>query len=213
MKVQVIFLDYLRHNFTERVKGQNFNNAGHPFDFTVIDMQGISAAINKGIQQSRNYDAVVTMANDILMPDNWLLRMVEAATAIPNTGMAGIHCVEGCGNIETVNGVNIHKIYTAFGNVLIPMRAIDTIGFFNLDYDPYGMQDADFAYRLNNTGHINYYLAGMKSEHIGHDVGDGSEYRLMKDNGLAVAGDKWAKWTKQYEETNDYSINIPEWPQ
>ena len=211
MKVNVIFLDYDRHQFTEEVKRKNFSNAGRPFDHVVIDMQGISAAINKGIQLSKGYDAVVTMANDILMPDNWLARMVEAAKAIPNTGMCGIHCVEGLGDVTELNGVKIHPNYTAFGNVLIPFVAINQIGYFNTDYDPYGMQDADYAYRLNNTGYINYYLHGMKSEHLGHDVGQPSDYRRMKDEGLSSAGAKWEKWTGHYQETGDFTINQKEW--
>ncbi len=213
MKVNVIFLDYERHQFTEKVKQINFSNAGYPFDFVEIDMKGISAAINKGIQLSKGYDAVVTMANDILMPDNWLRRMVEAATLIQNTGMCGIHCVEGLQHVTELNGVNVHIENAVFGNVLIPMGAINTIGYFNTDYDPYGMQDRDFAYRLNCMGHVNYYIANLKSEHIGHDVGNGTEYRKMKDDGLKMCDEKWRHWTKKYQEENDYSINIPEWPQ
>lgn len=210
MKIKVIFLDYDRHQFTEQVKQRNFNNAGYPFDHITVDMRGISAALNKGIQASRSYDAVVTMANDILMPDNWLLHMVTAAKAIPNTGMCGIHCVEGLEPMTEINGQKVHVNFTAFGNVLIPMRAIYLIGFFNPDYDPYGMQDADYAYRLNNTGHVNYYLHGLKSEHLGHDVGQPSDYRRMKDEGLSKAGEVWERSTKRYEETGDYTIYMPE---
>lgn len=210
MKINVIFLDYDRHQFTEEVRRTNFNNAGYPFDHVTIDMKGISAAINKGIQASRSYDAVVTMANDILMPDNWLLHMVTAAKAIPNTGMCGIHCVEGLEPVKIINNQMVHVNFTAFGNVLIPMTAINRIGFFNPDYDPYGMQDADYAYRLNNTGHVNYYLHGLKSEHMGHDVGQPSDYRRMKDEGLSKAGEVWERSTRRYEETGDYTINFDE---
>ena len=211
MIVNLLFLDYHRKQFTEQVLQQNLNNAGYPFGHTVIDQKGIAAAINYGIAQSQGYDAVVTLANDILMPDNWLKAMVLATMAIPNTGMCGIHCVEGLGDTETINGVTVHRSYTAFGNVLIPMAAIRKVGYFNTDYDPYGMQDADYAHRLLNTGHINYYLHGMKSQHLGHDVGQPSDYRRMKDEGLNAAGDKWGKWTKHYEE-NGYTLNYPEWP-
>lgn len=211
MKVNVILLDYYRHEFTEQVKRVNFGNAGYPLDYVIVDKKGIAAAINTGIVQSLDYDAIVTMANDITMPDNWLLKMVEAAKAIPNTGMCGIHCVEGLGDTETINGVTVHRSYTAFGNVLIPMAAIRKVGYFNTDYDPYGLHDSDYAHRLLNTGHINYYLHGLKSEHIGHDVGQPSDYRRMKDEGLALAQDKWGKWTKHYEE-NGYTLNYPEWP-
>ena len=213
MKVNVIFLDYFRKEHTDRVKAKNFNNAGHPFDFVEVDMLGISAAINKGIQLSKGYDAIVTMANDILMPDGWLAKMVEAATAIPNTGMCGIHCVEGQGELEEINGVKVWRSYTAFGNVLIPFKAINTIGYFNPDFDPYGMQDADYAYRLNCSGFVNYYVDGLKSQHIGHDVGSGTDYRNMKDEGLKKAGEIWERCTRKYSETGNYTIYLTDYYQ
>ena len=90
MNINIILLDYDRHDYTQRVKDVNFNNAGYPFDYTIVDMKGISRALNHGIFQSRTYDAVVTMANDILMPNSWLERMVQAMITIPNSGMIGI---------------------------------------------------------------------------------------------------------------------------
>ncbi len=100
-----------------------------------------------------------------------------------NTGMCGIHCVEGINPLQTINGIQIHPQDASFGNVLIPMSAIEKIGYFNEAYDPYGMQDSDYAYRLKMTGHINYYLHDLRSEHIGHDVGQDTPYRKMKDEG------------------------------
>lgn len=212
MKVLILFLDYQRHDFTERVKQHNFSNACYEFDQITIDKKGIANAINYGIAQASGYDAIVTMANDILMPHGWLNAMVMATSLIPNTGMCGIHCVEGKGDEMLINGIKIHKSFTAFGNVLIPITSIKRIGYFNTDYDPYGMQDADYAYRLNKSGFINYYLDGLKSEHIGHDVGQQTEYRKMKDVGLSVAGEKWARWTAHYDTTGDYTIDLKDWP-
>ena len=212
MKVNVIFLDYDRHQFTEQVRRHNFANAGHEFTLIDVDMKGIASAINHGIRQSLEADAVVTMANDILMPDCWLDAMVTAAKIIPNTGMCGIHCVEGEGKLTEINGVKVKQNFTAFGNVLIPMTAINAVGYFNTDFDPYGQQDADYAYRLNAKGFINYYLDGKKSEHIGHDVGQPTEYRRMKDEGLNQSGAKWDYWTNHYNTTGNYTIDFKEWP-
>jgi GT2 family glycosyltransferase len=205
MKVNIILLDYDRHQFTDQVMKKNFSNAGYEFSHVVIDKKGISAAINEGIEKSVGADAVVTMANDILMPNNWLAEMVEAITNIPDTGMCGIHCVEDRGKETELNGIKISEIYTPFGNVIIPMAAIEKIGLFNEDYDPYGMQDADFAHRLINTGHKNYYLTGLKAEHLGHDVGQPTDYRKMKDDGLSASPDKWGKWTEFYKQ-NGYKL-------
>jgi GT2 family glycosyltransferase len=214
MKVAVIFLDYERHEYTKKVQGTNFNNAGHTFELITIDRRGISAAINEGILKAKTFgsDAVVTMANDIIMPDGWLKAMVHHATVIENTGMCGIHCVEKLPPIKVYNGMEVHATWAAFGNVLIPMKAIDVVGGFNEDYDPYGMQDSDYGYRLDASGFVSYYIKGVRSSHIGHDMGSDTPYRKMKDEGLALSGDKWAKWTKQYSETNCYTINLPEYP-
>jgi GT2 family glycosyltransferase len=174
-------------------------------------MKGISRALNYGISKSKAFDAVVTMANDILMPDNWLLRMVEAALNIPNTGMCGIHCVEGINPLQTINGIQIHPQDASFGNVLIPITAIEKIGYFNEAYDPYGMQDSDYAFRLKMTGHINYYLHDLRSEHIGHDVGQDTPYRKMKDEGLSKCDYLWARETQKYYDNNDYTIFLNEY--
>jgi glycosyltransferase involved in cell wall biosynthesis len=206
MNINIILLDYDRHDYTQRVKDVNFNNAGYPFDFTIVDMKGISRALNYGIFQSRTYDAVVTMANDILMPNGWLERMVQAMITIPNSGMIGIHTVEGISELITINGLQVHVQEAVFGNVLIPMKAIDKIGYFNEAYDPYGMQDRDYSYRLQMTGHLNYYLSGLSAEHIGHDVGQDTPYRKMKDEGLSKCDYLWARETGKYHEENNYTI-------
>lgn len=205
MKVAIIFLDYLRHDHTNQAL-HSIANAGYQFDMFTINRLGIASAINEGIEKTKDYDAIVTCSNDIEMPDNWLQRMVEVSSAIENTGMCGIHCVESKGELSHINGYAIHQNFTAFGNVLIPRKAIDTIGKFNEDYDPYGMQDADYAYRLNKTGFTNYYISGLTSNHIGHDVGSQSDYRKMKDEGLALSDAKWQKWIKHYDETKNYYL-------
>jgi GT2 family glycosyltransferase len=119
--------------------------------------------------------------------------------------MCGIHCVESLENQIEMNGLMVHPTYTAFGNVLIPMKVIEDIGYMNEDYDPYGMQDGDYGLRTNSSGYFNYYIPNLKAEHIGHDVGNGTEYRKMKDDGLSLCGDKWNYWSKYYGE-NGYKL-------
>lgn len=203
MKVAVIFLDYHRHDYTSRTL-ESLHNGGYPFDLFTINRKGIAAAINEGLDKAWNYDAVVTCANDILMPDNWLKTMVGYVSSIPNTGMCGIHCVEGAGSPENINGVLVNKTFTAFGNVMIPATAFKNIGYFSEEFDPYGMQDSDYGYRLNKSGFVNYYIPSITSNHIGHDVGQETDYRKMKDEGLNKAQDVWNKLTAWYDSTNNY---------
>jgi GT2 family glycosyltransferase len=206
MKILVIFLDYLRHDFTKQTL-KSIADAGYPFDMITIDKKGIASAINDGIDYAKKngHDAIVTCANDIQLPNDWLKHMVHYAQTIPNTGMCGIHCVESLEDQTEMNGLMVHHAKIAFGNVLITMKAIEDIGYMNEDYDPYGMQDSDYGLRLNNSGYFNYYIPNLKAEHIGHDVGNGTEYRKMKDEGLALCDQKWYYWTKHYSE-NGYKL-------
>lgn len=213
MKVAIIFLDYMRHDHTPAAL-KNLTNAGHPFDLFTIDVKGVARAINDGIYRSAfagcvkqcvqnyYYDAVVTMANDITMPDGWLKSMVHAMI-YDNAGIIGIHTVEALPE-KDINGM--HPTFMPFGNVLITRDVIAKIGFFNEDHDPYGMQDSDYGYRATKAGFYNFYLPNMKAEHIGHDVGDTSEYRKMKDAGLAIAGEKYTKWCDHYDKTGNYYL-------
>jgi GT2 family glycosyltransferase len=206
MKIAIIFLDYLRHEYTKQTL-RTIANAGYPFDLYTVDMKGIASAINHGLDITKQYDAVAICGNDIEMPDNWLLKMIDHAQKIPMSGMIGIHCVEHVGNPIVVNDVYInHSGMVSFGNVLLTRQAIDAVGYFNTDYDPYGMQDSDYGYRLQMSGFINYYITGVISQHIGHDVGQQTAYRMMKDDGLKLCDKKWLHWTTIYDNTKNYKI-------
>ena len=207
MKIAIAFLDYKRHQHTKQAL-QSIAKAGYPFDLFTINQKGISKAINLGIDivYQNGYDALITCANDIEMPDNWLHEMVINAHNIDISGMIGIHCVQDWGEKLIVNELPIHLVACPFGNALITKKAIDAVVYFNEVYDPYGMQDSDYGYRLIKTGFTNYYIDGMESKHIGHDVGQKTEYRLMKDEGLAKAREIWNKTIKGYLETENYYI-------
>lgn len=238
MKVGVILLTCGRADLTQRVVDRSFFNSGYNapvfwvdngseyndfmriaalYPYTEVDRfeenRGIATAINKGIRmaQAADCDAIVTFANDIMMPDGWLAAMVRAAGSIEKTGMVGIHCVETLPPAQYLNGVKVHPTFAPFGNALITMEAIRAVGIFNEDFDPYGMQDTDFGYRTTMAGFRNYYLPYLQSEHIGHDVGQDSEYRRMKDAGLDKAGQVWRDAKARYDETGNYTIFYPEW--
>lgn len=206
MNVLVAILDYGRDKFTHQVIEHNTRNANYPFMSTIISVRGISKAINLAFNLSERYDAVFTMSNDILMPLGWLSKAVDAAKRIPHSGVIALHCVEKKHDPALINDVLVYPGEVVFGNALYPKRLIESVGHFNEDYDPYGMQDSDYCHRAWNNGFINYYLDIHTSEHIGHDVGEDTPYRKMKDEGLMKCPDKWMKWTHHYKMNQDYSI-------
>ena len=172
-----------------------------------VKQKGIAKAINYGLNRfflDSDIDAVMICANDIIMPKDWFFWIDDALNHIPNTGAAAIHCVEKLPEVDTINGYRVRPAWGVFGNTCITRKAFETIGYFNEDHDPYGMQDSDYCYRLHRAGFDNYYLADLSSQHVGHDVGDGTPYRAMKDEGLAVAGQKFNQWKKIYDEGHLY---------
>ena len=221
MNIAVILLTQNRADLTKKVIDQNFHNSGYNADCYLIDTgsdeenfyqiekaynwtfcywsqykRGISAGVNTGLSLTTEYDGVCILANDILLPENWLSNWVMFSQRVPKTGIIGIHCVEALPPL--VDG--IHKTHTPFGNNFLTRELIDTIGGYNIEYDPYGMQDRDYAERATIAGFTNYYLPDLRSEHIGHDVGNGTEYRRMKDESLARAQEVWDKYQKIYHE-------------
>jgi GT2 family glycosyltransferase len=227
MNIAVILLTQNRADLTKKVIDQNFYNSGYDADCFLIDTgseesqfyeiedyynwkycywslhkMGIAAGVNTGFSLTTEYDGVCILANDILLPDNWLSNWVMFSKRVSKTGIIGIHCVENLPPL--VDG--IHKTHTPFGNNYITRELIDTIGGYNKEYDPYGMQDRDYAERATIAGFTNYYLPDLRSEHIGHDVGNNTEYRRMKDESLARAQAVWEKYQPIYhEEKNIYA--------
>jgi len=205
MKIAIVLLDYLRHDFTEQTK-QSFEKGGYPYDLFVVDKFGVSAAINEGLDKTREYDAVVVAGNDILLPEGWLKRMVEYATAIPESGIIAIYTVMNLPPCTYVNGLPLHEHWEVFGTSMITRKAIDAVGYFNELVDPYGGNDTDYCYRTSKSGFMNYYIHGLNGIHIGNDCGNDTAYRKMKDESLAkcfsIIKDCFAK----YDENNDYTI-------
>ena len=216
MNIAVILLSLNRNDLTKRVIDQNFKNSGYNADCFLVDngsdhvpyqlydwgydlskeKRGIAAGFNAGLRMTENYDAVCLLANDILLPQDWLSKWVMFSQRVSKTGIIGIHCVEELPPL--IDG--IHKTHVPFGNNFITRELIDTIGGYNEEYDPYGMQDRDYAERAIIAGFTNYYLPDLKSEHIGHDVGNGTEYRAMKDASLQKAQAVWEKYQPIYHE-------------
>ena len=52
----------------------NLERKGFDCDVKFVDVEGIANALNEGIKDYQKYDAVGFLANDIIEPDNWLLK-------------------------------------------------------------------------------------------------------------------------------------------
>lgn len=157
--------------------------------------EGIARALNQMIIRSKA-DLVFFMPSDIILPNNWLKIMVEYATDIPQSGIIGFEGQDlklPLQNFETKQGTNkmvncqtkiVLDGCQIFGATMITRNLINTIGYFCEDYLLFGFEDSDYCFRSQIAGFRNYYIPGLKSEHIANDSDSGSLYRQEKDFAL-----------------------------
>lgn len=175
--------------------------------------EGVASALNQLFLRAKG-EFVVTMSNDIIMPDNWFEKGLEYHAKVPSTGIVGFDW-SGGGLIPGVtdrDGVTAHFLDKVkdrvFGNMLFKREVFDKVGYFCEDYHPYGLEDSDFNERVNSAGYVGFYIPGMHSSHIGTDVGKKTDYRQMKDKSLTDNLPKlWPNLSKY--KAGDYYIQPP----
>lgn len=218
-RLAIIYLNY-KSEIREALKEKVLQSlAGYPL--IEVNELGISNAINIGMKQAfeSGADNVLICANDIEMPTGSIEAMLNAAESIPNTGMVACYCVEHLPAQTEVNGITIHPAWGVFGNSLITKQAFETVGYWNLDHDPYKMNDSDYCYRLHKAGLLNYYIGGYKAIHLDNDAGSKTDYRLWKDESLSKALPIFNQWKEVYDkgqwylpyEQENYLINMQQW--
>ena len=151
--------------------------------------EGVSHAFNQlFLRSSGKY--IVLMGNDIKMPGGWLEEAIDYADAVPNSGIIGFNWGHsGVPPIQHKFGYNAHYLKSTgdrvFGTWVMRREVIDQVGLFDEAFGNYGLEDSCMNERVNRAGFNSFYLPNMKSEHICNDVGQKTEYRMMKDKSMA----------------------------
>lgn len=213
MKVSFLMLTIDRYEITKKVWENNLINT-HNFDLEflicdngsedkrIIDYfkpiakyhrvnfknEGIAKAFNQLYLRSSG-EYIVCMGNDIALPYNWLSTAISYLDKIHNPGLCGFDW--GHSSLPPLSerfGIQAHwtnkEFHKVFGSWIFKRSLIDDLGFFYDNFDKYGLEDSEFNERVFRSGYNSFYLPGMKSEHLCHDVGQSSEYRKMKDIAL-----------------------------
>ena len=158
MKVLVCNLIY--GNRTNDILLANKNNAQYGAVYLDINTEGISNALNEGIDfmLENNWDAIAFLANDIIEPNGWLLKKVEALRTYPNAGI-----------VASSLDYEHDKIHNDFiiSNWLISKDVINAVGLFNESMFPYGPIDLDYCERTWLAGFSTYYVKNCLAEHVG----------------------------------------------
>lgn len=151
----VIYLNYQDRNIDTLF--HNIKNAGKHIDFiSIINETGIAYAINKGLKHF-NYDYVqyvTIMGNDILEPDNWL----SIRNEFLEDKTVGICSIP----LDGFSGDSLDLI----GNFTISKEAINRVGGFNQELDPYGAIDLDYCTRVRASGLHTKFIPNTKATHI-----------------------------------------------
>jgi hypothetical protein len=169
-------------------------------DFVPINIEGIANAMNAAIDIAGvdGYDAIAYLANDIVEPNDWLNKKVEALQTYPNAGIVA-------SSLDRVRrGVNSEHIIS---NWLLSMKVVEQIGIFNESMFPYGPIDLDYCERANLAGFNTYYVKDCLAEHLGsHAIGNDYGYdkaKLLQKN--------WAKHEADIKGYRDGSKPISIW--
>ena len=166
MKVLIAGLVY--GNRPKDILKDNLAKAGYVFTYLEINKEGIANAMNEAIDVALvdNFDAIAYLANDIIEPDNWLSKKVEALQSYPNAGIIA-------SSLDQVrHTIQNEQIISTW---LLSMAVVDKIGIFNESMFPYGPIDLDYCERANLAGFNTYYCMNCLAEHLGTHA-SGNEY-------------------------------------
>lgn len=169
----------------------NLERAGYDCVHVMVNMEGIANALNEGIDimKKHNFDAVAFLSNDIIEPDNWLKKKVEALTTYPDAGVVA-------SSLDYERTEIKHEVIIS--NWLINKQTIEKIGYFNESMFPYGPIDLDYYERCNAAGIKTYYVINCLASHPGKDA-TGTEYGWSKDELV----EKY--WPLHHENTEGYN--------
>ena len=156
MKVITICLTF--GNRPDNIIKENLSRGGYYNEFIIINKEGIANALNDGIDYmlENNYDAVAFLANDIIEPQDWLKKKVEALQTYPNAGVvsSSIHEVEKQIRSQLI-----------ISNYLISRSTVEKIGYFQESMFPYGPIDLDYCQRCAAAGIGTYYVIDCLAIH------------------------------------------------
>lgn len=163
---------------------------GFDVGITEINTEGIANAMNEAIDIALvdEYDAIAYLANDIIEPDGWLAKKVEALQTYPDAGIVASSLDHARRGIKSEHIIS---------NWLLSMKVVEKIGIFNEAMFPYGPIDLDYCERANLAGFNTYYVKDCLAEHIGsHATGD--EYGYNKTEILQK------NWAQHEEDIRGY---------
>ena len=172
---------------------------------------GIGGGRNEGLLKATG-DYLMTIDDDILVPDHYDIMLKEACDNIENLGITGINVEKKRFPIKNINGVDLQIKDDNLGGgcLCMPRRSFDKLGFFYNRF-VYGIEDVDMYLRVERLKLVNGYIFA-DGEHI--DENNNKTYVALKkkthnrrSRQFRVIGHRWAFYKKHYKDTG--SVYIP----
>ena len=112
--------------------------------------EGITRAINRGIEFSDKDSDILLTQNDVIFPklmgSDWLISMCLA-------------CADGVGLVTCLNGLGMSGsdyldklVFVGTWYMYIPRKTIELIGLFDESYNPGPGDDIDYSFRVKKAG-------------------------------------------------------------
>lgn len=129
---------------------------------------GVAGGRNSGLKIAEG-DYLMTIDDDIIVPDDYDKKLIEICDNIPNIGITGV-CVERKGDrlpIATINDVRVRvkrEGNLGGGCLCLPRHVFEKVGYYRPDF-VYGGEDCDMYIRLRQLKLASLYIEPL-GEHI-----------------------------------------------
>lgn len=154
---------------------------------------GVAGGRNSGLVEASG-DYLVTIDDDVWVPDNWDTLMAEACDKIPGLGITGVNVEPIKFPVKNINGVDVRPKQGNLGGacLCLPRRVFKRVGYYNY-FNTYGMEDCAMYYRLTQMKLLSAYIV-PKGKHL--DTDSDKEYRKAKDKAQSKGSPQMSELSK-----------------
>lgn len=178
-------VEYLKLKFPIYNYAEVLDSPMRGFSFIELpENKGIAVGRNLSLKKADELNPTwyCTIDNDVQMPDGWLEDSINILGANKNYGAIGVNFEPQPYPLVTLNGYTFQdKPAGNLGTACMVFRKQlhQMIGFFNTQYNKYGLEDSDFGMRSRVAGFKLGYVEKM-GIHLGDDNNENTEYRKFK---------------------------------
>lgn len=139
---------------------------------------GVAGGRNSGLVHATG-EYLVTIDDDVLLPNKWDVLMAQACDNIPKLGITGVNVEKNKYPIKVINGVTVRPKNGNLGGacLCLPRRVFKRVGYY-CAFGQYSHEDCEMFYRLSGMGLMSVYIV-PHGKHL--DVDADKAYRKEKN--------------------------------